>query len=340
YDRENSKDAIRCLSLDTGEEIWRYTYSVEIKRNHGMSRTVPAVANGYVVSFGPKCHIKCLDAETGELNWERQLVMDNNARVPLWYAGQCPLIDGKNVILAPGADPLMMAIDIETGEIVWEAVDDVITGQTHSSIIPMEIEGVRQYVYEAETGVVGVEAETGRVLWTYPGWKIKIANVASPVYVGGGRIFCSGGYGAGSAMLQIEKDESGQFTTQELFRLPPSVFGSEQHTPIFYDGYLYGVEPRPKAEMVCLNVDGEREWASGGEHRFEIGPYMIVDGRMLALHGQTGELSLAEVSPAGFTPLAKAKVLDGHDVWAPMAYAEGRLIVRDLTQMICLDIGD
>ena len=97
------QDAIRCLSLDDGREIWRYNYPVEIKRNHGMSRTVPAVSGGYVVTLGPKCQVYCLNAATGALAWKKDLVRECGTTVPPWYAGQCPLIDGDRVILAPGA---------------------------------------------------------------------------------------------------------------------------------------------------------------------------------------------------------------------------------------------
>ena len=54
YDREKKEDAVRCLSLADGKEIWRYAYYVSVKRNHGMSRTVPAVTDDYVVTLGPK----------------------------------------------------------------------------------------------------------------------------------------------------------------------------------------------------------------------------------------------------------------------------------------------
>jgi hypothetical protein len=37
--------------------------------------------------------------------------------------------------------------------------------------------------------------------------------------------------------------------------------------------------------------------------------------------------------------LAKAKVLDGIESWGPMAIASGRLIARDLTRMVCLDVS-
>jgi outer membrane protein assembly factor BamB len=51
-----------------------------------------------------------------------------------------------------------------------------------------------------------------------------------------------------------------------------------------------------------------------------------------------GALTLAEATPAGYVQLAGAKVLDGPDSWGPMAIASGRLILRDLTRMVCLDI--
>jgi outer membrane protein assembly factor BamB len=51
-----------------------------------------------------------------------------------------------------------------------------------------------------------------------------------------------------------------------------------------------------------------------------------------------GHLSAVEAVPERFNLLAEAQVLDGHDSWGPMALAAGRLIVRDLTRMVCLDV--
>src|SRR5713226_1983194 len=67
YDGARKQDALRCLSAEDGAEIWRYAYPVSVKRNHGMSRTVPAVTDRFIIAMGPKCHVICLDALTGEL---------------------------------------------------------------------------------------------------------------------------------------------------------------------------------------------------------------------------------------------------------------------------------
>ncbi|MHC4759702.1 MAG: outer membrane protein assembly factor BamB family protein [Planctomycetota bacterium] len=103
YDRENAQDVIRCLSLEDGKDIWKYSYPVKVKRNHGMSRTVPAVTEKYIVTMGPKCHVTCLDPVTGEFKWMINLVREFNTTVPPWYAGQCPLIEDGKVIIAPGS---------------------------------------------------------------------------------------------------------------------------------------------------------------------------------------------------------------------------------------------
>jgi len=188
-----------------------------------------------------------------------------------------------------------------------------------------------------------------------------------------GRIFLSGGYNAGSMMLQLKdvrgfnprtngaassfiKQTAGSsveraasslvervadslenypYIAETLFRLKPQVFGATQQTPIFYDGYIYGV--RPDEELVCLNPDGEVIWASGAANRFGLGPFMIANG-LIYLMNDSGLLTLAEATPKGYNQLAQAQVLHGHDSWGPMAMAGGRLIVRDLTKMVCLDV--
>jgi outer membrane protein assembly factor BamB len=339
YDQQNQADAIRCQSLADGSDIWRYSYPVKIKRNHGMSRTVPAVAEKYIVTMGPKCYVTCLDSQTGEFKWMLDLVRNYGAVVPDWYAGQCPIIEDGRAIIAPGGSALMMAVDCATGEIAWQTPNPNKWKMTHSSIMPAEFMGTRMYVYCASGGVVGVSAQDGSLLWEYPGWKIRLANVPSPLVIGEGRIFLSGGYNAGSMCLQLTT-ENGKIVPKELYRLKTEVFGSDQQTPILYDGLIYGI--RPDRQLVCLDLDGNVIWTSSRAHRFGsrgLGPYAIADGLIYILDDE-GTLTLAEAISTGYNQLAQAKVLEGPDAWAPMAFASGRLIIRDMNRMVCLDIAE
>ncbi len=339
YDRVKQADVIRCLSLTDGRDIWRFSYPVKIKRNHGMSRTVPAVTDKYIVTMGPKCHVTCLDSVTGQFRWMLDLVRDFKATVPPWYAGQCPLIDNDKAIIAAGGPALMIAVDCQTGKILWQSPNPHGWLMTHSSVMPAEFKDKRMYVYCASGGVAGISAEDGSILWEYPGWKIRTANVPSPVIAGEGLIFLSGGYNAGSMMLQLA-DLDGKIAVQPVFKLKAEVFGSEQQTPIFYDGYIYGI--RPDRQLVCLNLNGEVLWTSPSTNRFGprgLGPYTIVNG-MIYILDDAAVLTLVDATPSGYIQRACAKVMDGIEAWAPMAVAADRLILRDMNKMICLDIGE
>jgi len=336
YDRPKRQDALRCLSLANGQEIWRYEYPVAVKRNHGMSRTTPAVADNLVVAMGPKCQVVCLDPLSGDLRWGLDLVRQYGATVPPWYAGQCPLIDNGAVILAPGGkDALLLRLDGLSGKELWKTSNPHGWKMTHSSVMPMELAGERMYVYCANSGVVGVAARDGAILWETTEWKISIATVPSPLVLDNGRIFLSGGYNAGSLMLQVKR-QGDRFVAQPLFTLAPEIFGATQHTPIFYRDHIYGV--RPDGKFVCLDLEGKAIWASDSGQQFGLGPFLIADGMIFAMN-DSGLLRLIEATPEKYNLLAQAQILKGHESWGPMALAGGRLIARDLTRMVCLEVG-
>jgi outer membrane protein assembly factor BamB len=336
YDQARRMSVLRCLSLADGREIWRYEYALSVKRNHGMSRTVPTVTGEYVVAMDSKCNVVCVSRETGELRWGLNLVREYGATVPPWYTSQCPLVEGGTVILAPGGnDALCLAVELATGKPIWKTPNPRGWKMTHVSLTPVEFAGRRMYVYCGSGGVAAVDAKNGTLLWDTTDWKISIATVPSPIVVGEGKLFFSGGYNAGSLMLQLE-ERAGAIVPKTLFRLTPEVFGATQHSPVFRDGQIYGI--RANGHFVSLTPDGKVKWSSGTAAQFGLGPFLIVGGVIYAMN-DTGTLSLLEYSPEKFNLLAKTQVLKGRESWGPMALAGGRLIVRDLTRVVCLDVA-
>lgn len=330
YDRSARQDVLRALSLSDGSEIWRQGYSVDIRDNHGISRTVPAVSNGYVVALGPMGHVTCVRADSGAVVWQVDLRQAYGTTIPTWYTGQCPLIDDGRAIVAPGGSALMVAIDLAGGKVAWETRNSDGWDMTHASIMPMQISGTKVYVYPATGGVAAVSASDGSVAWKYPRWTVNTANVPTPVPVGDDRIFLTGGYGAGSMLLSARGG-----TPSQIWKIPQNVFGSHQHTPVLYQNHLYGVAM--DRQLVCLGLDGERVWSSGHTARFGIGPYLLADGKIYVL-SDDGTLVMAQASTSGYNELARAKVLPGPDAWAPMALADGVLVLRDRDTMIALDV--
>ena len=112
------------------------------------------------------------------------------------------------------------------------------------------------------------------------------------------------------------------------------MFDSPQHTPILYKGHLYAV--RSDGRLACADLDGKPLWDSGPD-KFGHGPYLIANGLIFVMDDDA-RMVLAEATPDGYRKLADAKILDGHDAWGPMALVGGRLIIRDMTRMVCLDV--
>lgn len=342
YDETEEGDSLRCFSLDDGREIWRRWYGVRIKRNHGMSRTVPAVTDRFVVTVGPKCHVMCVDAVTGDYLWGLDLVSDFGSGVPLWYTAQCPLIDGDVAVIAPAGRVMMMGVDCASGETVWESPNPRGWSMSHSSVMPMTFAGRKMYVYAAVGGIVGVAADgpqRGSVLWETDAWDPSVVS-PSPVQVGDDRILMTSGYGAGSVMLRVAESD-GDWTVTPEQRLDRSVFACEQHTPVVYGGHAYSVLPNDagagKRQLVCMNFDGNVVWSSGKTDRFGLGPFLVADSKLLVLD-DSGVLTMARASATGYERLAQVKVLHGRDAWAPMAIVDGRLLLRDWKRLVCLDL--
>lgn len=336
YDKEAQADTLRCLSLDDGREIWRNSYPIAVAFHHGMTRTVPTIVGDHVITMGPRCHLACWDATTGKAHWLIDLERDFGTRVPEWYTGQCPLVDQDRLIVAACGQSMLLAIDYKTGEVIWESPNPRGWNMTHVSVVPMEFQGQRSYVYCGSGGVAGIAADDGSLLWETDAWKEINATSPSPVVLPDDRIFLSRGYGSGALMLRLVQADDG-IKAESLFELNPKQFSSEQQTPIFRDGHLFGIRKVGSKSMVCLDLDGNEIWNSGSD-RFGLGPYMFADDLLLILDDD-GTLTAAAATPAGYKQLAQHHVIEGgHDAWGPMAIVAGRLILRDMTRMVCLDL--
>jgi outer membrane protein assembly factor BamB len=345
YDETEDADALRCFSLADGAEIWRRWYPIKIKRNHGMSRTIPAVSDSFLVTIGPRCQVMCVRPATGDLLWGIDLTKSYGTEVPMWYTGQCPLIDDSIAVIAPGGSDLLVGIDCRNGAVVWRTPNPRQWKMSHSSIVPMVVDGQKIYLYCALGGLVGVAADgprQGAMLFETSEFNQSVV-APSPVVLDKGRIFVTAGYGAGSMLFQVQHD-NGVFSIVSLEKLDVRAgLASEQQTPLFYKGHLFAVLPKDAGErrnqFACVSQTdpGTILWSSGPRRRFGLGPYLIADDKFLLLSDE-GSLTVAQATAQRFEELATYKLLDGVDAWGPMAIVAGRLLLRDAGAMICVDL--
>jgi outer membrane protein assembly factor BamB len=355
YNERKKADALRCFSLSSGKELWRRWYYVDLKRNHGYSRTIPAVTDKYVVTIGPRSHVMCTDPVSGKMFWSIDLEKEfgipgtEKGRItPDFYSGQCPLIDDNIAVIAPGGKALMIGVDCASGKIVWQTPNPDSLRMSHSSIIPMVIYGKRMYVYNAVGGVCGVSAEKddrGKIMWITTEWS-PATTAASPLLLGNNEIAVFGSYGAGGARIAITSSGSAFTASVKEQHKATNGLASDQQTPVIIGDFIWSVMPENagvlKKQLVCYSKTDLQKpvWSSGKENRFGrgLGPY-IVSGDKLFLLDDDGMLYYFKMLENKVTLITSHKILKGIEAWGPMAIAGRYLIMRDARNLLCLDIG-
>ncbi|HOP00045.1 MAG TPA: PQQ-binding-like beta-propeller repeat protein [Bacteroidales bacterium] len=355
YNERRKADMLRCFSLKSGTELWRRWYYVDVKRNHGYSRTVPSVTDKYIVTIGPRSHVMCMDRQSGDLLWtldmEKEFGIAGTTKgkvTPDWYTGQCPLIDNDVAILAPGGRALMIGVDCATGDELWRTPNRDSLRMSHGSIMPMVLHGKKMYVYNAIGGVCGVSADNadrGKLLWLTKEWN-PATTAASPLFLGNNEIAVFGAYGAGGARLRVNYDGSSFSAEVVEMHKPMDGIASDQHTPIITGDLVWSVLPENagalKKQLVCYNISDLTTpvWTSGKEYRFGrgLGPY-IVSGDRLFLLDDDAVLYIFKLEASGASLTATYKILDGIEAWAPMALTGNYLIMRDSRTMVALFVG-
>jgi outer membrane protein assembly factor BamB len=348
-DRERERrDVLRCFDLETGQERWRFAYDAPGRLNYGGSRTVPTITEDRVYTIGAFGHVHCLDRSTHAPVWQCSLEERFEGDMPVFGWAQSPVLHEGLVIVAPlGPAVGLVALDAATGREVWRSGP---LGSSHSTPALVELGGTTHLVFLSRDGERGLltsfEPTTGRVLWQHEGYVVKRA-IPAVTRVSDDRLFVTGGYRAGSLMLEVAAREGG-YRTRELFRHQR---GSQIHLPILVDDHLFVLanenwNDRRRHEeggMMCLDLEGNERWRTGADPYLGRGPMLLADGMLIVQDGYSGILRLVEPRADEFRVLASADLFgvtddEDHGMWAPMALSDGRLLLRSQTELKCVDL--
>jgi outer membrane protein assembly factor BamB len=346
---EKVGDTLRVLDLASGKERWTFAYEAPGSFMFAGSRTTPTVDGEYVYTVGPMGDLHAISTKTRKAAWRKNIWKDfgGAAELPRWAIVQNPLIYGDLLIVASQtAEAGVVAYDKLSGAVKWKSASlSGTAGYVTPSIV--RVAGEDQLVMitaavgrgrNARDGSVnGLDPRSGKVLWTYTNWQC-IIPVPQAVDAGEGRVLITGAYGAGTAMLKVEKKGDGTLAVSELFKNPD--FGSHTQPPVMHDGLFYAhysINERSDG-LVAMSLDGQVKWKTDQQPPFVRGGSVLADGLLLMTDGST-KLYLVEPSPTGFKPLASAVILEAGDNWAPLALADGKLLVRGQKELKALQVA-
>jgi len=348
-DFEDGQYAV-ALAKDGGAVVWKTRIGTAWNDEFLGPRGTPSVADGRVYVVGTDGNLACLAAKDGSIVWQQSLpkafggvVMKAGGRTD-WKFSESPLLDGNRVIVTPGAkDAALVALEAATGKEVWRtALPDLggkgVDGAGYSSVVVSNAAGVRQYVQLIGRGLIGVDAATGKLLWSYTRIANDVANIPTPL-VDGNRVFASTAYGAGAALLEIRKDGE-TLAAHELYFLAADTLQNHHGGMILHGGHVYTGTGHNKGLPVALDLaTGKLAWGpirNAGQGSAAI---TFADGK-LYLRYQNGLMVLVQATPTEYKELGSFEIPGvSKPSWAHPVVSGGKLYLREQDTLYCYDVA-
>jgi outer membrane protein assembly factor BamB len=167
--------------------------------------------------------------------------------------------------------------------------------------------------------MIGIDAKTGKMLWSrYQPNQHKV-HANTPIYHDGGLFYFSG-YGQGAGKVDLNEDG-----TKITSAWKKQEFDSRMGGAVLVDGYIYGSGDQYR-EWKCLDWEtGDTTYTSTDISK---GVVIYADG-MLYCYSERGELALVKATPGKFDLISKTIVEKGSEQhWAHPMIHKGVLYLR------------
>lgn len=295
-------------------------------------RSTPTVDGDRLYLISGLGVLYCIDLAKGEKQWEVNVLDRFGGENATWNLAESVLVDGNRVICTPGGEHgVMAALDTMTGETIW-ATQGLVDRAAYCSPTIITHAGRRILLTVTGKFVVGADAETGVLLWTFEQQTPWSIHAVTPLYQDG-LIYYVGGSGVGGGAIELSQDGSAVTSKWTDTNLDCLHYGV-----VLVDGYLYGTGEKHNYLMCLEMATGKLMWSSK-EVRQAVVEY--ADGMLYTYEGpKTGIVSLVKPTPNGFERTGTFTVTEGTDKhWAHPTIANGRLYIRHGDALVAYNVA-
>ncbi len=328
FSRRGDNEGMSAHDVATGRELWRFGYDAPFTMNSAAARhnagpkSTPVFSNGRLLSIGMTGVVTAWDAPTGRVLWRKPAMTP----VPLYTTHAfSPIVQGNTVIFHVGGhnQGALTAFDIATGNQRWSWSGD---GPGYGSPIIATIGGTRQVITITQQKVVGVDFESGALLWERP-FKAGPDNNSNTPILYGETIIVSGNGGPTVAFTAAKAGAT--WTTTNVWE--NAEVPLRLTNLVLVGDLLFGITNRNAGQYFGVDVKtGKTLWISPGR---QAGQGSIARaGDFLFSLEDDGELLVIKNNPAAFELLKKYKVADG-ETWAEAVYSGNRIFIKDLNHL-------
>lgn len=347
---QGDQEVMRCLSAETGEEIWKDEYAARgasgPARSFAGTRSSPAVSEGKVVTLGVDGTVTCWEADSGKRLWQNN---DYRGQVPRFSTSSSPLIEEEMCIVQFGSESEggIVAYDLASGAEKWKWTG---SGTSYASPVLLTVEGTKYVLAPTGSELVAVSLTEGVAAWKMEYTQGRY-NATTPV-VDGQTVYVAGP-NRGITAFQFSREGDG-LAASEKWRNDEVETTLMYNTPVLQDGKLYGLSNRN--DLFCVNAEngsqawtnplsgaaepesrppsappegrgGRRRGGRGGGGRGGYGSIVTAGTALMGL-SPASELVVFQADGSAFSEIARYKVSESPTYAYPVPVGD-RILVKD-----------
>lgn len=317
------------IALDLqGNILWKTQFGKDWMKNFIGSRSTPTVVDDLVYVASGMGDIACIQAESGEMKWKINMLEKYEGKNTRFGYSQSLLVDGDLVFASPGGtENNIIALNRFTGEMAWTCagVGEV---SAYCSPLLLEFPSRKVLVTFSDNALLGIESQTGKLLWTELQDTLCDINGNTPIFEDG-YLYYVAGCGNGTVKMKVSEDGS-QITEVWRNKELDNIMGGA----VKLNGKIIASGHRKK---VWKSVDAET-----GETRdtlsFGRGSTIAADG-MLYCYNERGQVGLVNVTSDTMVLVSKFKVKKGSkEHFAQPVINNGVLYIRHGDALLAYNI--
>ena len=315
-----------------GGLLHKKEYGTEWYRSYPGARAMPVASDGKVYVVSGTANIICFDEQTLNIIWKKELPDEFGYRRINWGFNESPVIVGDKLIITPGGtEHNIVALNKNDGSLIWSSRA---RGEVSAYCSPVYVNApgiVPQVVTITAAHVVGIDIETGNMMWSFPFRERNSVHPNTPLFFDNKLLCMASEYGA----LMLRFINGGRDVEQMWFqqKLDP-ITG---HSVIIGD-YIYTSKyPRRAGHM----------WFCANRHTGEIlfednslasGAIIYADG-MFYIYTERGEMALVKPDTEKLNIVSQFRITRGTgEHWSHPVIYNGIMYVRHGNSMMAYKV--
>lgn len=319
---------LMAYDANSGKKLWEIAHGRRFNNDRGDGpRSTPTVDGDRLYTFGASGDMSVVEAATGKVFWKANLLEKFGGSNIQWGLSESPLVLSDRILVSPGGrGAAIVALNKTDGSVIWKSLGDE---PGYSSAVLHEASGVREAIYFTAERALGVDVETGKLLWSYNQVANQTANIATPI-VRGNHVFLSSAYGTGAALLELTPAPNKVTARQVYFTRD---MRNHHASSVLVGDHLYGFSD---AILTAMKFDsGQVAWRDRSVGK---GSVIFVDDR-LYLYSEQGVVGLAEANPAGYREHGRFQIRAGNaPTWSHPIVSNGKFFIRDQDNIYAYDV--